>query len=42
MPAEIDITNAAALTRLLAAVTPEPAEIITADLTATAFCDSAA
>jgi phosphoserine phosphatase RsbU/P len=41
MPAEIDITNAAGVGDLLAAVAGASPEVITADLTATVFCDSA-
>jgi phosphoserine phosphatase RsbU/P len=41
MPAEIDITNAAGVSDLLAAVAGESPEAITADMTATVFCDSA-
>jgi phosphoserine phosphatase RsbU/P len=42
MPAEVDITNAADVSDLLAAVAGESPEVITADMTATVFCDSAA
>jgi phosphoserine phosphatase RsbU/P len=41
MPAEIDITNASGVTDLLAAVAGESPEVITVDMTATVFCDSA-
>jgi anti-sigma B factor antagonist len=41
MPAEMDITNASGVRDLLAAVISESPEVITADMTATAFCDSA-
>jgi phosphoserine phosphatase RsbU/P len=41
MPAEIDITNATGVSDLLAAVVGESPEVITADMTATVFCDSA-
>jgi sigma-B regulation protein RsbU (phosphoserine phosphatase) len=41
MPAEIDITNASGVTDLLAVVAGESPEVITADMTATMFCDSA-
>ncbi len=40
MPAEMDITNASGVSDLLAAVAGESPEVITADMTATAFCDS--
>jgi anti-anti-sigma factor len=41
MPEEIDVTNAPGLAGLLDAVAGQSAEVITADLTATSFCDSA-
>jgi phosphoserine phosphatase RsbU/P len=41
MPAEIDITSASGVSDLLAAVAAESPEVITADMTATTFCDSA-
>jgi phosphoserine phosphatase RsbU/P len=41
MPAEIDITNSSDVSDLLAAVAGESPEVITADMTATIFCDSA-
>jgi anti-anti-sigma factor len=41
MPAEIDITNASGVTDLLAAVVGQSPEVITTDMTATTFCDSA-
>jgi sigma-B regulation protein RsbU (phosphoserine phosphatase) len=41
MPAEIDTTNASDIRDLLAAVAGESPEVITADMTATTFCDSA-
>jgi phosphoserine phosphatase RsbU/P len=41
MPEEIDVTNAAGLAAALAAVSGQSPEVITADLTATSFCDSA-
>ena len=40
MPAEMDITNASGIRDLLAAVAGESPEVITADMTATVFCDS--
>jgi anti-sigma B factor antagonist len=40
MPAEIDMTNAGDITDLLAAVAGQSPEVITADMTATEFCDS--
>jgi phosphoserine phosphatase RsbU/P len=40
MPAEMDITNASEISDLLAAVTGQSPEVITADMTATVFCDS--
>jgi anti-anti-sigma factor len=40
MPAEMDITNASGVSDLLAAVAGESPEVITADMTATVFCDS--
>ena len=42
MPAAIDITNASGVTDLLAAVAGQSPEVITADMTATVFCDSVA
>lgn len=42
MPAEVDITNATDVSHLLAAVAGESPEVITADMTTTVFCDSAA
>jgi phosphoserine phosphatase RsbU/P len=41
MPAEIDMTNASDVTDLLAAVAGQSPHVITADMTATEFCDSA-
>lgn len=41
MPTDIDLTNAAGVYRLLATVAAQSPEIITVDLTGTAFCDSA-
>jgi sigma-B regulation protein RsbU (phosphoserine phosphatase) len=41
MPAEIDITNSSDVRDLLAAVIGQSPEVITADMTATMFCDSA-
>jgi phosphoserine phosphatase RsbU/P len=41
MPAEIDMTNAPGVGGLLAAVAGQFPEVITADMTATTFCDSA-
>jgi sigma-B regulation protein RsbU (phosphoserine phosphatase) len=41
MPAEIDVTNSSGVSDLLAAVAGESPEVITADMTATTFCDSA-
>jgi anti-sigma B factor antagonist len=40
MPTEMDITNASGVSDLLAAVAGQSPEEITADMTATAFCDS--
>jgi len=40
MPTEMDITNASGVGDLLAAVAAESPEVITADMTATLFCDS--
>jgi phosphoserine phosphatase RsbU/P len=40
MAAEIDMTNAAGVTDLLAAVAGQCPQVITADMTATEFCDS--
>jgi phosphoserine phosphatase RsbU/P len=41
IPAEIDMTNASGVTDLLAVVAGQSPEVITADMTATEFCDSA-
>ncbi len=41
MPEEIDVTNAPGVAALLTAVAGQSPEVITADLTATGFCDSA-
>jgi phosphoserine phosphatase RsbU/P len=41
MPAEIDVTNSSDVSDLLTAVARESPEVITADMTATTFCDSA-
>jgi anti-anti-sigma factor len=41
MPAEIDMTNSSDVSDLLAAVIRQSPEVITADMTATTFCDSA-
>jgi sigma-B regulation protein RsbU (phosphoserine phosphatase) len=41
MPAEIDMTNSSDVSDLLAAVVRQSPEVITADMTATTFCDSA-
>jgi anti-sigma B factor antagonist len=41
MPAEMDITNASDASDLLAAAAGQSPEVITADMTATVFCDSA-
>ncbi|MGI8448578.1 MAG: SpoIIE family protein phosphatase [Streptosporangiaceae bacterium] len=41
MPEEIDVTNAPGVAAALAAVSGQSPEVITADLTATSFCDSA-
>ena len=41
MPGEIDVTNAPGVASALAAVSGQSPEVITADLTATSFCDSA-
>jgi sigma-B regulation protein RsbU (phosphoserine phosphatase) len=41
MPAAIDVTNSAEVSDLLAAVARESPEVITADMTATTYCDSA-
>ena len=41
MPAAMDITNAPGVSDLLAAVIGESPEVITADMSATVFCDSA-
>jgi anti-anti-sigma factor len=40
MPAEMDITNASDISDQLAAVIGQSPEVITADMTATVFCDS--
>jgi sigma-B regulation protein RsbU (phosphoserine phosphatase) len=40
MPAEMDITNAAGISDQLAAVTGQSPDVITADMTATVFCDT--
>ena len=40
MPTEMDITNATGVSDLLAAAAGESPEVITADMTATLFCDS--
>jgi phosphoserine phosphatase RsbU/P len=41
MPTEIDMTNAIGVSDLLAAVAGQSPQVITADMTATEFCDSA-
>jgi anti-anti-sigma factor len=41
MPAELDVTNTSEAGELLAAVIAQSPEVITADMTATTFCDSA-
>ena len=41
MPAEVDMTNATDVSDLLIAVAGESPEVITADIAATVFCDSA-
>ena len=41
MPLELDITNSSEVSELLAAVIGQSPEVITADMTATTFCDSA-
>jgi anti-sigma B factor antagonist len=41
IPTEIDITNASDVSDVLAAVIGQSPEVITADMTATTFCDSA-
>ena len=41
MPTEIDLVSSAEVGDLLASVTGESPEVITADLTGTRFCDSA-
>jgi phosphoserine phosphatase RsbU/P len=41
MPEEIDVTNAPGVAAALAAVSGQSPQVITADLTATTFCDSA-
>jgi anti-anti-sigma factor len=41
MPDEIDLTNSGDLDGLLARVAAQSPEVMTVDLTATAFCDSA-
>lgn len=40
MPAEIDVTNSASVDSVLAGVAAQHPEVITADMTATVFCDS--
>ena len=40
MPTEMDVTNASDISDLLAAVIGQSPEVITADMTATVFCDS--
>mgnify|MGYP003694744767 CR=1 FL=1 len=40
MPAEMDLANASDVSDLLAAVASQSPEVITADMTATMFCDS--
>jgi anti-anti-sigma factor len=40
MPTEMDITNASGVSDLLTAVIGQSPDVITADMTATAFCDS--
>jgi len=40
MPAEIDITNSASVDSVLAGVAAQRPDVITADMTATVFCDS--
>jgi anti-anti-sigma factor len=41
MPAEMDLTNSSDVSDLLAAAASQSPEVITADMTATMFCDSA-
>ena len=41
MPAELDVTNTSEVGELLAAVIAQSPDVITADMTATTFCDSA-
>jgi anti-anti-sigma regulatory factor len=41
MPAEMDLTNSSGVRDLLAAAASQSPEVITADMTATTFCDSA-
>lgn len=41
MPDEMDLTNSGSVEELLAAVAAQSPEVITADMTATTFCDSA-
>lgn len=41
LPAEMDLTNSGSVQDLLAAVAAQSPEVITADMTATTFCDSA-
>jgi anti-anti-sigma factor len=41
MPAEIDLTNSSDLSDMLTAVAAQSADVITVDMTATMFCDSA-
>lgn len=40
MPAEIDVTNSATVDSVLAGVAAQHPDVITADMTATVFCDS--
>lgn len=41
MPAEMELTNSSDVSDLLAAAASQSPEVITADMTATMFCDSA-
>jgi anti-sigma B factor antagonist len=41
LPAEIDVTNTSSVEDMLAAVAAQSPEVMTVDLTATVFCDSA-
>jgi anti-anti-sigma factor len=41
MPAEMDLTNSSGVSDLLATAASQSPEVITADMTATTFCDSA-